>query len=140
MTLAPNASLLPTRHVLLACGQRGENATWFARIDVVFRPSGFVLCRTRTGIETVQRVEQGGLAAAVLMEDQRAIDGLSLLRIIRSIDAGLPCWLVTDDTRRHTLQAALALQATSVITHAIEPDELEMVLRRRLFAVPNADN
>ena len=75
------------------------------------------MCRAHTGPDTILRVEQGGLGAAVICADHARIDGLSVLRIIRSIDMELPCWLVTKDTTRQTLQTALSLRVTSVVTH-----------------------
>lgn len=124
------------RRVLLAYGEQGDGPTWLRDADAAFGPSGFVLCQSRTGPETIRRIEEGGLAAAVVVEDQRAIDGLSLLRIIRSIDDALPCWLLTHDTRRQTLETALSLRVMSVFSHAIEASELADALRRRL-AVPD---
>jgi len=119
--------------VLLAYGEQGGGPAWLRDADAAFEPSGFVLCQARTGPETVRRIEEGGLAAAVVVEDQRAIDGLSLLRIIRSVDDALPCWLLTHDTRRQTLESALSLRVMSVFSHDIEASELADALRRRLL-------
>lgn len=115
--------LLTQRHLV-------DSPRWYDRIDAVLQPCGLELCRTHTRVETIARVELGGLAAAVLVADDRHIDGLSLLRTIRSIDAGLPCWLVTEDTTRHTLEAALALKVMSVITHPTGASELGLAIQR----------
>ena len=139
MTLSPSSWVTANRNVLLALGRQVGKPGWCNDIDVAFRPCGFVVCWAHSCVETVERVEQGGLAAAVLVGDDRQIDGLSLLRIIRSIDAVLPCWLVTRDTTRHTLQEAFALKATGVITHPVGADELGLTLRRRL-AGPVSEN
>ncbi len=105
-------------------------------IDAAFAPLGLLACRVHTRLEAVQRVEGGGLSGAVLVTDDRSIDGLSLLRIIRSIDLELPCWLVADDADRRTLQEAFALRVTSVLTHRIGAGALTSALRRRLVGEP----
>ena len=131
MTLAP--SFVPKRRILFAFGEQVVGSRWLGHIDAAFEPTGLIVCPARTGPETIRCVEEGGLSAAVVVEDQRAIDGLSLLRIIRSIDRVLPCWLLTEDTRRTTLETALALQVTSVLTSSIGPGELAATLCRRLL-------
>ena len=98
----------------------------------MLRPRGLGLYRTSSGSETISRVERGGLAAVVLIADERRIHGLSLLSIIRSIDDDLPCCLVTSDIRRSTLQMALSLRATSVMTYPIAGGELSLVLQKLL--------
>lgn len=70
------------------------------------------------------------MAAAVLVADERDIDGLSLLRIIRGIDEVLPCWLVTEMATRQTLQMALSLRAMSVFVSPFDPGELWFAVRR----------
>src|SRR5262245_4348605 len=130
MTL--NTSLIPKRRILLAFGEQGIGPRWLGGIDAAFEPNGMIVCSAHSGPETIRRIEEGGLSAAVVIEDQRAIDGLSLLRIIRSIDRVLPCWLLTEDTRRTTLETALALQVTSILTSTIGPSELAATLCHRL--------
>ena len=125
--------------MLLAYGRYGDEAEYLRRADELFRSSGLVACRVHTGPDTIRRVERGGLAAAVVCGDRGQIDGLSLLRIIRSIDEELPCWLVIRDATRQTLEAALALRVTSVLTHPVEVGELILALRRVLFGTV-ADN
>ncbi len=121
------------RRVLLAHQQWPLDRRWYADIDEAFAPAGLLACRVHNGVEVVRRVEQGGLAGAVLVSDERCIDGLSLLRIIRSIDAVLPCWLVAEGPSRWTLQEALALRVASVIAPTVGADELTLALRKRLM-------
>ena len=131
MTLT--ARLIPKRRILFAFGEQGVGPRWMGDIDAAFGPTGLVVCPAHSGPETIRRIEEGGLSAAVVVEDQRTIDGLSLLRIIRSIDHVLPCWLLTEDIRRTTLEAALSLHVTSVLTSSIGPGELAATLCRRLL-------
>lgn len=120
------------REVLFAHGLPPGDSRWFMEMDKLLRPRGLALYRTSSGSETIRRVERGGLVAAVLIADERRIHGISLLSIIRSIDDDLPCCLVTSDIRRSTLQAALSLRATSVMTHPIASGELSLALQKLL--------
>ena len=109
--------LLQTRRLLVADGTDAGPA-WPADLRGFFRRAGVVVCHARCGAEAVERVEQGGLMAAVLVEgasESAGIDVLSLVRIIRSIDQILPCWLVTNQTSRRTLERALDLRVNSII-------------------------
>ena len=132
MTIVPGLAKTSRREVLLACGLPKSAHRWLCDVDGALEPSGLVVCRAFTRADAVRRVERGGLAAALLIGDRRRIDGLSLLRIIRSIDWKLPCWLVTDDTTRPALEAALSLSATGVMSQPVEVDELVMTLRKVL--------
>ncbi len=96
----------------------------------MLKPSGWLVHRTHTGAETIARVEEGGLSAAVLIADQSQIDSMSLLRIIRSIDARLPCWLVAESPTRQMLEQALTLRARSVISQPAEMDGLVVALQK----------
>jgi CheY-like chemotaxis protein len=119
--------------VLVAYQSLPVGPRWLGEMDQAFKPVGMTICRAHTTPAAIARVELGGLAAAVLIADLWEIDGLALLRIIRSIDGHLPCWLITDDPTRSTLEAALALRATCVMNHPPTAGELALVLRRRLL-------
>jgi len=95
-------------------------------------PIDFRWCRMPTGPDVVKRVELGGLSAALLVTEQAVAEGLSLLRIIRSIDRHLPCWFITPIASRQILEAALALRVTSVMTYPVEVNELTLGLRKAL--------
>jgi len=128
------------RTLLLAHGRRAAGTEWrtpewltpdwLTEAGAVLRPSGWLVHRTHTGAETIARVEEGGLSAAVLIADQAQIDGMSLLRIIRSIDGRLPCWLVVASPTRQVLEQALTLRAMSVISRPAEMDELVVALQK----------
>lgn len=120
------------RDVLISHRLQGGGLRWLNEVDTGLRPTGLRVCRVHTRAETICRVEHGGLAGAVVIADGRQIEGLSLLRTIRSIDRDLPCWLVTDDTRRATLEAALALRVMSVFTHPVRVEDLTLALTRLL--------
>lgn len=118
--------------VLVSIWQTSDEPHWLRAVGKALSSAGLCVLRAQFGDETIRRVEGGGLAAAVVVADQVRSDGISLLRIIRSIDVRLPCWLVVPRTTRQVLEAALALQVTSVMTHPVEVDELALGLTRVL--------
>lgn len=123
-----------TRRLLLAQGEP-VRPVWATEAENYFHRAGVVICRVSSGTEAVHQVEQGGLAAAVLVEEAASpagLDVLSLIRIIRSIDQLLPCWLVTRQTSRRTLEQALDLRVNSIIHYPTGMAELLAALRRVL--------
>ncbi|MBI1826493.1 MAG: hypothetical protein HY287_08180 [Planctomycetes bacterium] len=132
MTLSPTERATTRRRLLFAYGRLVIAPQWYDDLDAHFRPVGLEVCRTRSGSDAIDRIEQGGLAGAVLVADDHEIQGLSLVRIIRSIDAVLPCWLVTDAASRATLEAALALRVASVITRPSGPEDIRLPVDRVL--------
>lgn len=119
--------------VLVSCVATPAPASWVQVVDDLLRPDGFLVWRAWSEDAAIERVERGGLAAAVLAGTEQGRDAISLLRIIRSIDRALPCWLVTTDATRQTLEAALDLRAVSVIHGPVEPHSLTVTLKRTLM-------
>lgn len=121
-----------SRGVLFAYSPVVDDPGWLVDVDAVFRPVGLAVFQAHSGPDAIAWVERGGLAAAVLVGDRVRIDGLALLRIIRSIDAELPCCLVTDAPTRPLLEAALALRAKCVMDQPASAVELALTVRRLL--------
>lgn len=132
MSLDSGNSLGSHRRVMLAQQGLGWDRQWLADVDAAFAPVGLVACRTHGRDETAQCVQQGGLAAAVFWTEREWGDGLTLVRIVRSISLDLPCWLIGDDVSGWALQQAFALRVTSVLARRVEPVELTSMLQRRL--------
>lgn len=132
MTAGPRLGQPSGRRVMLASAGIGWDRQWLSDIDAAFAPKGLVACRVQGGDQALQCVQQGGLAAAVFWTERRWGDGLTLLRIVRSIDGQLPCWLVGDDASRWALQEALSLRVTSILARRVGPDELTELLQRRI--------
>jgi len=121
------------RGVLFAHNPAGKDSGWFGDVVAVFDHTGLAVFQAHSGPDAIRCVERGGLAGAVLIGDRGAIDGLALLRIIRSIDAELPCWLVTNEPTRPTLEVALSLRATCVMNQPASGAELALAVRRLLM-------
>lgn len=129
----------PSREVLLAYGGNAVGVGELHGVEATFRPDGFFVSRVHTVPDTIRRVERGGLAAAVVWAAQGQFDGLSVLRIIRSIDRELPCWLVARHATRQTLEEALLLRVKSVLSCPLEAGGLVGVLRK-FFGDHASDN
>lgn len=125
-----NTNTLPRRAVLLAHERCAITPSWIDEMETALEPVGMFVRQAHSHQEAVQCVERGGLAAAVLIAGGRRIDGLSILRIIRSIDSDLPCWLVAERTDRSMLQEALSLRVTSVIAQPAKVVDITRALRR----------
>lgn len=132
MTNLPNPEPSHTRTVLLSHMQYGTGASWVGGLDEAFRPCGLTLFRATTRAAALNTVEKGGLAAAILIDDRPRVDGLTLLRLIRSIDMILPCWLVTAKATRRTLEAALNLSVCGVMETPTDVIEFTRTLVRYL--------
>ncbi len=83
--------------------------------------------RVHTGREAVSLVERGGVDAAILSEDLPRMDGLGVLRMVRSVDSSLPCVMLATDVSPRTLQQALTLGAFSVVTEPVDLSTLTRV-------------
>lgn len=123
--------------VLIACEPAFRQVPWIQRLDENLRLEGLSLRHAHTQTEAVAFVERRAPRAVVVSSDRQRIDGLSLLRIIRSLNAQLPCWLITDDANRRMLEVALAMHVISVLHHPVNGEELSIALKRVLLAPPS---
>lgn len=105
----------------------GQDA-WVEVITPRLRGWRIAVERAYTGREAVGLAERGGLDAAILAGDTPPWDGLSVLRVIRSFDAHLPCVLVAAEASKRTLQQTLALGAYSVIPQPVDVACLSRVM------------
>lgn len=121
-----------SRGILFAPHELDFEVEWWRGVDDVFRPIGLAPVFAESSAEAIAWVERGGLAAAIVTRDRSRGDGLTLLRIIRSIDGNLPCWLVTNDPSRATLEAAFLLRTTCVLRSPPTPAGLALAARRLL--------
>jgi len=135
LTLTPRATDPTPRStpILVAHGKTGDAPRWCDEFESGLRPAAISIFRVHTRRDAIHRVECGGLGAAILLADDREIDGLSVLRTIRSIDAVLPCWLLMKNVTRQILETALSLKATSVMQYPSEAAHLTIAVRRTLI-------
>lgn len=132
MTNSPKYRPSVIRTVLVSYGPRSEDSSWLRSLDDAFAPCGLSPCHAHTRAATLERVELGGLSAAVLVDDRPRIDGLSVVRAIRAIDEALPCWLLTAHTSRRLLAAALELSVCGVMESMADAADLSHRLARYL--------
>ena len=116
---------------LLASG-RGNHLSpgWAEGLSGWLEPNGIAVHRASSGRQAIEIVERGQAQLAVVGMDLPRMDGLSVLRIIRSIDRQLPCVLVAGQPSGHLFQQALELEAYSVIAEPVDAGLLvELVAR-----------
>lgn len=111
---------------------RGDQLRWVEEMGSRLSPSGFCVDRAGSMPETVARIERGGVAAAVLVDDAQSIDALTLLRIIRSVDQSIPCWLVAEQLSRALLQTAWTLNAASVLKYPVDAIDVALTVLKGL--------
>lgn len=128
----PSTDRLTTRELVLVRRPDDCGSNWLNRVTPSLQEAGLLMHRFDIGREAISRIERGGIAGAVLFAAEAGCDGLGLARIIRSIDRGLPCWLVLSTTARRSLQAAFELRVTGVMTEPVEPAEFSFTLTRAL--------
>lgn len=119
--------------VLIAYEPATVLAPWIQDVDDRLRPDGLFVRHAHSTSEAVSSIEHRQPRAVVVTSDRKRFDGLSLLRIIRSRNANLPCWLVTEDTNRRLLEIALAMHVVSVLHHPVNSVELSIALKRVLL-------
>jgi hypothetical protein len=132
VTNLPNYEPSLIRTVLVSYGQATPDPLWLHGLDDAFRPCRLSACRTHTRDSTLEMVERGGLSAAVLVDDRPRIDGLSVVRAIRSIDTALPCWLVIAHATRRILEVALELSVCGVMEPMADVTDLSSRLAKYL--------
>jgi CheY-like chemotaxis protein len=130
--MIPPTHRFTTRELVLVRRPDECGSNWLNRVTPSLWEAGFRMHRFDTGREALNRIEQGGIAGAVLFSAEAGCDGLGLARIIRSIDRGLPCWLVLSTTTQRSLHAAFELRVTGVMTEPVEPAEFSFTLTRAL--------
>ena len=118
--------------VVCAHDCRAGQPRWLSSLARGLEPAGLALESVPSGPETISRIERGNVAAALLVHALPQPDSLSLLRIIRGLDAGLPCWLVAREVTHATLQVAFALKAAAVLADPVDSELLALAMLKVL--------
>ena len=135
MKVCDSALPVPKR-LLISQADRAGEGEWISGLTEYLEPYPIEVRRAYTGQETIGLVEGGRIDAAILATELPRMDGLSVLRIIRSLNAELPCVMLTADASRRILQRALELGAYSVVTLPVDLASLRRVMAglfRRCF-------
>lgn len=120
----------PKYDVLLAIQDGPVIKPWVWEVQGFLREAGLGICQATSEPDCIRQVERRAVRAALLAADRVAGEELTLLRIIRSIDSELPCWLVLDQAAPRLLRAAFALRARSVVTHPVDVGALTCSVTR----------
>jgi DNA-binding NtrC family response regulator len=125
MLLGEPSGMTRARACVLLGHERTGAASWESELLTRLDPTGVAVRHAFTAADVVRVVETRTIHLA-LVSDAPRIDGLSVLRMIRSIDTSLPCVLVANEPDRRWLERALALRAESVFS---PPIDLELMCR-----------
>jgi CheY-like chemotaxis protein len=115
-----------SRQVLAGLAGQGR---WPDALADLFEPQGIAVRRTADGPETISVVRREQVSVAVLAVEQPRLDGLSVLRMIRGVNAALPCVLVSPQASRLVMEQALGLGAYSVLDAPVDAGILAQVMR-----------
>jgi DNA-binding NtrC family response regulator len=132
MMMLGQATRLPqTQSRVLLGHERSGIATWESELLARLGPSGVLVQHAYTAADVVRVVETETVHVALLSDAPR-IDGLSVLRMIRTIDGSLPCVLIAAEPDRRWLEQALALRANSVFSPPIDAELMCRLVTRLL--------
>lgn len=105
---------------------------WCEHVGELAAPQGFQPRIAAGADAAIDLVERGGIDAAILGGRLERPDALTVLKVIRSINAGLPCVVVAQHMSRRVLEDALALAAFSVVQSPVDDQVLSEVVHRIL--------
>jgi CheY-like chemotaxis protein len=126
-------------NLLVSTGQTRRPCRWVDALATRLQPRGVAVRQADTGRQAIRIVEEGGISLVILDAETPQLDGLSALRIIRSIDRALPCLLVAENPSGYVIRQALALQAYSVVAEPVDEGLLMDVVTRIFRTVYDQD-
>lgn len=124
------------QEVLVALPDAREEPAWMGPVAAHWPRNTVRWCRAGSESDVARRVERGGLSGVLVVDDRTAGEGLSVLRIIRAIDGGLPCWLITPLVSRPVVESAWALRVVSILMPPVKVSELTHGLNKTLQLSP----
>jgi two-component system, response regulator PdtaR len=96
---------------------------------------GFATLLAESGEEALDIVRERRVHLAFLDMHMRALSGLETLQLVRNINAGLPCILVTADSNDLLIRQALRARAYSVIPKPVSKNVVLYTVVRALVRV-----
>ncbi|MGA2915327.1 MAG: response regulator [Sedimentisphaerales bacterium] len=103
---------------------------WPDAVRQVFRNRPVELLVVRRVDEALNVIQHRRVHTAILDMDCEAVNGLTVIKMIRSGFPLLPCILLADGTEEKLLSAALELDVFSVINKPVDIDLLHSQLHR----------
>jgi len=125
--VAERSTALPLRKLLIT----DLDVDWCEHVGEVVEPEGFDPVIAPSLDEVIDLVGSGRVSAAILGPVEEP-DPLTVLRMIRTVNSGLPIVLVARHMTRRVLEDALSLAAFSVIQSPVEDELLAEVVHRIL--------
>ena len=132
MMMTYHAEPRTDRAVVVSHERVPASSRWIETVADYVRPRGIGLRRATSRTDTLACIELGGTALVILSHRVPALDALSILRSIRSVDIEVPCLLLADEAPQRMLAQALELRAYSVVKQPVAADLLTGLLDRIL--------
>ena len=102
--------------------------------DIV-EPQGFRTLLAASGEETIEIVQHERVHLVLLDMNMPTLTGLETIRLVRQVNAVLPCILVTADATEELIRQALLLHAYSVIPKPVSKNVVLYTVVRALVRV-----
>jgi CheY-like chemotaxis protein len=99
----------------------------------IMEPEGFRTRLASSGEEALDIVREGPVHLALLDMHMPTLTGLETLRLVRQINAMLPCILVTADANEHLMRQAYQEHAYSVIPKPVSKNVVLYIVVRALM-------
>lgn len=109
-----------------------DDARWRETLRDVFEPRGYRTLLASCGEEAIRIVRTDAVDLALLDMHMPTLSGLETLRIVKKINALLPCILMTADTSERLLYEALLAEAFSVLIKPLSMDTLLEAVNRAI--------
>jgi DNA-binding NtrC family response regulator len=103
---------------------------WPMAVGQIFRNRNVELLMVKQADEALNVLHQRRIHTAIIDMNSRILNGLGLIRVIRSGFPLLPCILVADNVEKKLLSDALELEVFSVISKPVDMELLRAQLNR----------
>lgn len=108
----------------------GFDWAWPDAVRQIFKARGVELLMVRRADEALNVLQQRRIHTAIVDMDSKTLNGLSMIKIIRSSFPVLPCILLTEAAEDKLLSAALELDVFSVMNKPVDLVLLQNQLHR----------
>jgi DNA-binding NtrC family response regulator len=108
----------------------GSDWAWPQAVRQIFKDRFIELLIVKQADEALNVLQQRRIHTAIVDMDSKILNGLSMIKVIRSSFPLLPCILVADDVEKKLLSDALQLDVFSVISKPVDMELLAFQLNR----------
>jgi DNA-binding NtrC family response regulator len=108
----------------------GSDWAWPDAVRQIFKDRSVELLIVKRADETLNVLQQRRIHTAIVDMDSKILNGLSMIKVIRSSFPLLPCILLADSAEEKLLSTALELDVFSVMNKPVDIPLLQNQLHR----------